>query len=152
MRRAEVYNKEVYADLICETAGGTYTFQYAPEYLQNKNSRPVSLTLPLREEDYKSSTMFPFFDGLIPEGWLLDLAVRNWKLTLNGKKAKFKHGDFMACGKSMGIPLKVLERVLTRQIKNKEAMFALIKMSFLTEDLKKALRALIVQNLKIISP
>ena len=24
--------------------------------------------------------MFPFFDGLIPEGWLLDIAQKNWKL------------------------------------------------------------------------
>jgi serine/threonine-protein kinase HipA len=24
--------------------------------------------------------MFPFFDGLIPEGWLLNIAVRTWKL------------------------------------------------------------------------
>jgi serine/threonine-protein kinase HipA len=24
--------------------------------------------------------MFPFFDGLIPEGWMLDLALNNWKL------------------------------------------------------------------------
>lgn len=25
-------------------------------------------------------TLFPFFDGLIPEGWLLNLATRNWKV------------------------------------------------------------------------
>jgi serine/threonine-protein kinase HipA len=24
--------------------------------------------------------MIPFFDGLIPEGWLLEIAVDNWKL------------------------------------------------------------------------
>jgi serine/threonine-protein kinase HipA len=24
--------------------------------------------------------MFPFFDGLIPEGWLLLVALDNWKL------------------------------------------------------------------------
>jgi serine/threonine-protein kinase HipA len=24
--------------------------------------------------------LFPFFDGLIPEGWLLDIAEKNWKL------------------------------------------------------------------------
>ena len=41
---------------------------------------PVSLTLPKREEPYISSTLFPFFDGLIPEGWLLDIVVDNWKI------------------------------------------------------------------------
>jgi len=24
--------------------------------------------------------LFPFFDGLIPEGWLLNIAVHNWKI------------------------------------------------------------------------
>jgi len=24
--------------------------------------------------------LFAFFDGLIPEGWLLELGIRNWKL------------------------------------------------------------------------
>jgi hypothetical protein len=24
---------------------------------------------------------YPFFDGLIPEGWLLDIAVDNWKVS-----------------------------------------------------------------------
>ncbi|MCW3081692.1 HipA N-terminal domain-containing protein [Segetibacter sp.] len=35
---------------------------------------PVSLTLPLKDQPYTSNVMFPFFDGLIPEGWLLDIA------------------------------------------------------------------------------
>ena len=40
----------------------------------------VSLTLPVREEEYTSKTLFSFFDGLIPEGWLLDVVSHNWKL------------------------------------------------------------------------
>ena len=40
----------------------------------------MSATLPLRQEAYLSPTLFPFFDGLIPEGWLLDVAAENWKL------------------------------------------------------------------------
>jgi serine/threonine-protein kinase HipA len=24
--------------------------------------------------------IFPFFDGLIPEGWLLDVATKSWKI------------------------------------------------------------------------
>jgi serine/threonine-protein kinase HipA len=33
-----------------------------------------------RKEAYSNNTMLPFFDGLIPEGWLLDVAQQNWKL------------------------------------------------------------------------
>ena len=40
----------------------------------------VSLTLPLRGEPYKATVLFPFFDGLIPEGWLLGIAERSWKI------------------------------------------------------------------------
>ena len=62
-----------------ETESG-YTFTYAEEFLENPHAQPVSQTLPLQEEPYESQFMIPFFDGLIPEGWLLDIAVDNWKL------------------------------------------------------------------------
>ncbi len=41
---------------------------------------PVSLTLPLTRRPYKSRVMIAFFDGLIPEGWLLNIAEQNWKI------------------------------------------------------------------------
>ena len=46
----------------------------------------MSLTLPLTEESYHSKTLFSFFDGLIPEGWLLSVVSRNWKID---KKDRF---------------------------------------------------------------
>ena len=62
-----------------------YGFVYDDYYLLVKNSQPVSLTLPLRKEPYLSKTMIPFFDGLIPEGWLLDITVKNWKVNPNDR-------------------------------------------------------------------
>ena len=44
------------------------------------NAQPVSLTLPLDKAEYNSTVLFPFFDGLIPEGWLLAIAEKNWKI------------------------------------------------------------------------
>jgi serine/threonine-protein kinase HipA len=29
--------------------------------------------------------LFPFFDGLIPEGWLLNIALANWKIKPNDR-------------------------------------------------------------------
>ena len=29
--------------------------------------------------------MIPFFDGLIPEGWLLDIITDNWKVNKNDR-------------------------------------------------------------------
>lgn len=57
-----------------------YHFLYDPAYLKSENAEPVSLTLPLQEAEHADSILFPFFDGLIPEGWLLGFAVKNWKL------------------------------------------------------------------------
>jgi len=57
-----------------------YHFKYNDDYLENENSEPISLTLPLTQSKYDSKVLFPFFDGLIPEGWLLDIAEKNWKI------------------------------------------------------------------------
>jgi serine/threonine-protein kinase HipA len=78
-RTANVYMKMQLAGKLQETEQG-YAFEYAKEYLIDKDAQAVSLTLPLRSEVYQSNILFPFFDGLIPEGWLLDIAERNWKL------------------------------------------------------------------------
>lgn len=67
------------AGMLTEDEHG-YQFEYAPDYLNMKGEQPVSLTLPIQQEPFQSSILFPFFDGLIPEGWLLDIAQRNWKL------------------------------------------------------------------------
>ncbi|QWG05560.1 HipA N-terminal domain-containing protein [Flammeovirga yaeyamensis] len=57
-----------------------FHFKYDLTYLELKDAEPISLTLPLEEKEFESKVMFPFFDGLIPEGWLLDIAQKNWKL------------------------------------------------------------------------
>ncbi len=74
-----VFFKENYAGKI-EQAEGEYHFTYAPEYLNSKNPHPISLSLPLRKDPYRDKTLLPFFDGLIPEGWLLQIAEKNWKI------------------------------------------------------------------------
>lgn len=76
MKEALVRYKSVDAGVIRETDEG-YEFQYLEEYLNSEKPVAVSLTLPLGRHPYKSSVLFPFFDGLIPEGWLLDVALRN---------------------------------------------------------------------------
>jgi serine/threonine-protein kinase HipA len=79
MKQGNVYFQNVLAGIIREDEDG-FTFQYNPDYLQRDDAQPISLTLPLRKEPYVSQVMFPFFDGLIPEGWLLDVAIKSWKI------------------------------------------------------------------------
>lgn len=78
-KKGNVYFKDLFAGVISEDENG-FSFKYDAEYLRLGNARPISLTLPLREAPYNSKTMIPFFDGLIPEGWLLDIAQENWKI------------------------------------------------------------------------
>lgn len=78
-RTAFVYVRNVFAGTLAETDSG-YSFSYDKDYLKSDNAAAVSLTLPLSDEPYNSRTLFPFFDGLIPEGWLLNVVSRNWKI------------------------------------------------------------------------
>ena len=78
-RTAYVYVRNTYAGILKETDSG-YSFVYDSEYLKSENASPVSLTLPLQINEYSSKTLFAFFDGLIPEGWLLNIVSRNWKI------------------------------------------------------------------------
>ncbi|MFZ1731101.1 MAG: HipA N-terminal domain-containing protein [Bacteroidota bacterium] len=77
--------------LIWEDEDGIH-FQYREDWLARPEAEAVSLTLPLRAEAYHSEAMLPFFDGLIPEGWLLDIAVDNWKLDVRDRM-----GLLLAC-------------------------------------------------------
>ena len=80
MRRSgKVFFKDKEAGIVWQDENG-YGFEYNKEYMQMKNTVGISLTLPLRKEPYQSKTMIPFFDGLIPEGWLLNITLKNWKL------------------------------------------------------------------------
>lgn len=78
-RTAYIYVRNVFAGELCETDEG-YAFTYDKDYLVRGNASAVSLTLPLDAKTYTSKTLFSFFDGLIPEGWLLDIVSRNWKI------------------------------------------------------------------------
>ena len=78
-RSGKVYMKNVYCGLIYENDNGYY-FSYDQNYLTKKDAQAISITLPLRSEAYHNKVLFPFFDGLIPEGWLLDIAEKNWKI------------------------------------------------------------------------
>ncbi len=83
-RTAYVYIRNIFAGVLCETDEG-YSFSYDEQYLSREDASVVSLTLPLSDKTYTSKTLFSFFDGLIPEGWLLDVVSRNWKIDVKDR-------------------------------------------------------------------
>ena len=82
MRRAEVYFKDLLAGFLTDF-DDHYEFQYTIDYL-NKGF-PISVTLPLQKEAFISKQLLPFFDGLIVEGWLLNVVKDNWKINPNDR-------------------------------------------------------------------
>lgn len=61
--------------------GKQITFAYDAEWLADARAVPVSVTLPLRPEPYVSDGLHPFFENLLPEGWLLELATKKLKIS-----------------------------------------------------------------------
>lgn len=78
-RTAYVYVRSTFVGILKKTDEG-YSFKYDENYATNAANAPVSLTLPMRKDEYTSKWLFPFFDGLIPEGWLLNIVIHNRKL------------------------------------------------------------------------
>ena len=75
MRRGKIYLNDIYAGLLTEDENG-FTFAYDAGFLRSGKAEAVSLTLPLTDKPYHDTVLFPFFDGLIPEGWLLNIAEK----------------------------------------------------------------------------
>jgi serine/threonine-protein kinase HipA len=65
--------------VIEETDGGT-RFSYDDAWLSNAGALPISLTLPLRAEAYQARGLHPFFENLLPEGWLLEISTAKLKI------------------------------------------------------------------------
>ena len=65
-----VYFQEVYAGTLQETETG-YKFIYDAAYLES--GIPIGYNFPLTQRVYYSDDLFPFFENLVSEGWLLDL-------------------------------------------------------------------------------
>lgn len=83
-RKAKVLVSGLLAGHISETDDG-YLFTYNDEYLANESNPSVSLTLPRSQKEYNSPVLFAFFDGLIPEGWLLDVTISTWKVDVRDR-------------------------------------------------------------------
>jgi len=78
-RRGEIRLDGERVGIIEETETGTL-FRYDPAWLERKDALPISLTMPLREEAYTSRGLLPFFENLLPEGWLLEISTTKLKI------------------------------------------------------------------------
>ena len=82
MRKAEVYLFDRLAGRIWEREPYGFAFAYDDSYRKSPDALPISHLMPIQDAPYIGETLFPFFDGLIPEGWLLDVALRNTDISI----------------------------------------------------------------------
>jgi serine/threonine-protein kinase HipA len=76
MRKAMVRVNNQVAGILEELGKGQYRFSYQPDY----RGAPVSLTMPVKNTVYEFRVFPPFFEGLLPEGALLEGLLRKYKL------------------------------------------------------------------------
>jgi len=79
MKQAKIYLNDSFCGILTENEDG-FHFMYDKDYLANPNSVAISPTMPLTDKPYFKEMIFPVFDGLIPEGWLLEIASSSWKI------------------------------------------------------------------------
>lgn len=67
MRRLAVYMNGLLTGTLVQEANGAHTFVYSPSWLAITDARPISLSLPLRNEKYDGAEVYNFFDNLLPD-------------------------------------------------------------------------------------
>lgn len=95
MRQAKIFYQDRLAGTLTETDEGEYVFHYEENYVNNHPNDFITFSMPVSKFAYRDKRLFPFFEGLIPEGWLLDIASKSWKI-----KRDDRMGLLLACCKN----------------------------------------------------
>lgn len=80
MRKAKIYYNDILAGILIKNDNKEYQFIYDDNYLNNPDSRSISLTLPKNKKEHKSDILFPFFYGLLAEGTNKSIQCRKLKI------------------------------------------------------------------------
>jgi serine/threonine-protein kinase HipA len=92
MRQGIVKYNNIIAGLLTETDNGEYLFVYDEAYAKAFPDQFITFQMPVSTKPYSSKRLFAFFDGLIPEGWLLNIAAESWRINKNDRM-----GLLLAC-------------------------------------------------------
>lgn len=82
MQRGEVYRNAILVGIVSKE-NGTYQFIYNQGYLNDPLSLPISVGLPLRQEEYSSPVLFPFFANMLAEGSAKTIQCRALRIDEN---------------------------------------------------------------------
>ncbi len=76
MRKAVVFAHGKRAGILMEVSPKEYKFNYDDDY----DGQPISLTMPVGQKEFSFSGFPPFFEGLLPEGIMLEGLLRISKI------------------------------------------------------------------------
>lgn len=77
MKKAKVFVYKKQAGVLYEVEKGK---NYIFEYLEHYQSEAISLSMPVKKRRFEFNRFPPFFDGLLPEGSLLEGLLKNKKI------------------------------------------------------------------------
>jgi len=82
MKRAKVFVSGILAGYLSEREKNK-SYEFA--YLEGYRNSAISLTMPVSQKSYSFDRFPPFFDGFLPEGFMLDALLRKAKLDKNDR-------------------------------------------------------------------
>ena len=92
MRQAIIKYNNIQAGILKELDTGEYEFIYDEQYIKDYPDTFITFDMRVSPRPYRSKRLFPFFDGLIPEGWLLTIAAESWRINKSDRM-----GLLLAC-------------------------------------------------------
>jgi len=102
--QAAIYYNDIKAGILTRKEN-IYEFEYDDEYLNDVSARPISLTMPVTEKNFVSGKLFPFFDNLLPEGFLLEVTISKLKIDKNDRFRLLMHVGADVSGAVAILPL-----------------------------------------------
>jgi len=80
MNKVAVYINESFVGTLEQVV---YLKQYRFDYCEAYSGPPVSMTMPVSKKSFEYNRFPPFFDGLLPEGIMLEGLLRQEKIDAN---------------------------------------------------------------------
>lgn len=101
LTKANLYLREDLVGQLEKVSNKKFIFTYSDQWIKS-NKGGLGLSLPTDKKKYESEELLPFFDNLIPEGWLLSYAQTFYHVD---KKNRF--GVLLATGRETVGAVKV---------------------------------------------
>lgn len=116
LTKANVYLRNELAGLLEKLPSGYFQFSYYDAWIKQKGI-PIGFAFPLRSAPVSSEILFPFFDNLIPEGWLLKSVEAIYKIDKNNRFALLLATGRETIGAIKVVPLDSSSKEYSFQLK-----------------------------------